>query len=232
MAGNQLPLSIPPDSAARRLPARISPMQPTAIDAPFDDPAYLFEPWWPGVRGLVFVDGGRLRLQAEGLSDALACLPELATLPRHLEVDGVVLDGTLLILDADGRPDADLLRRRLAGRGRSGRPAFVASDLLFAGGTSLMRRPFLARRQRLEEVLRAGDRVIVGRAYEGDGLLMADALRELGVEALSARQLSARYRAGSAGAAWLRAPTAVGGAEVQRGRPQLALIQRLPLEGS
>jgi len=230
VAGNQLPLSIPSDAASRRLPARISPMQPTAIDAPFDDPAYLFEPWWPGVRGLFFADGGRLRLQAEGLSDALACLPELATLTSQLEVDGVVLDGTLLVLDDDGRPDVQLLRRRLAGFGRRGRPAFVASDLLYAAGVSLMRRSFMTRRQRLEEVLRVGDRVIVGRAYAGDGLLMADALRELGVEALSARQLSARYRAGSGGAAWLRAPTAIGGAEVPRRRPQLALIQRLPLD--
>ena len=230
MAGDQLPLSIPSDAFPRRLPARISPMQPTAIDAPFDDPGYLFEPWWPGVRGLFFADGGRLRLQAEGLSDALACLPELAMLASQLEVDGVVLDGTLLVLDDDGRPDAQLLRRRLAGLGRRGRPAFVASDLLYAAGVSLMRRPFVARRQRLEEVLRAGDRIIVGRAYARDGLLVADALRRLGVEALSGRQLAARYRAGLGGAAWLRAPTGIGDAELPRRPPQLALIQRLPME--
>ena len=49
--GEQLGLPIEaPAAAPERLPARIAPMQPTTGAAPFDDPAYLFEPWWPGVR--------------------------------------------------------------------------------------------------------------------------------------------------------------------------------------
>ena len=49
--GEQLDLS---DPGARglpsRLPARVAPMQPSDGLTPFDDPAYLFEPWWPGIR--------------------------------------------------------------------------------------------------------------------------------------------------------------------------------------
>jgi hypothetical protein len=74
-------------------------MQATPIDSPFDDPAYLFEPWWPGARALAFVEGGRLRLQVEQLSDPLIAFPELADLPTHLRRDGVVIDATLLVLD-------------------------------------------------------------------------------------------------------------------------------------
>ena len=60
---------------------RVVPMQPTQVDAPFDDPAYFFEPWWPGVRAFAWIDGGRLvRLQAEGMADATAAFPELAEL--------------------------------------------------------------------------------------------------------------------------------------------------------
>ena len=230
MPGEQLPLSIG-RAAPRRLPARIRPMQPTGVDAPFDDDEYWFEPWWPGVRAQAFVEGGRLRLAAEGLNDALAALPELADLPGLLTADGVVLDGTLLVLDGDGRPDAELLRRRLAeGRG-PGAAAFVASDLLFVNGEPLGRRAYRARRRRLEEVLRTGDRVAVGRGHPAEGLLMAEALRELGVAELSARRLGSRYRAGSAGASWLRAPTVMpGAAPVADRRPSLALIMRLPLD--
>lgn len=230
MPGEQLPLSIG-RVAARRLPARIVPMQATGVGAPFDDPDYWFEPWWPGVRAQAFVDGGRLRLSAEGLNDALAALPELSDLPAQLDADGVVLDGTLLVLDADGRPDAELLRRRLAeGRGPGG-AAFVASDLLFVHGAPLGRRSYRARRAQLEAVLRTGDRVAVGRGHVAEGLLMAEALHELGVAELSARRLAARYRSGSAGERWLRAPTALPGAEpVRDRRPSLALIMRLPLD--
>lgn len=202
-------------------------MQATAVDAPFDDPGYLFEPWWPGARAIAFCERGELRLQVAGLADALAAFPELREIPGLLGEDGVVLDGTLIVLDDAGRPDADLLRARLAAQGRPGRPAYVASDLLWSGGQPVVGRSFAVRRRWLEAILPAADRVTVGRAYTGDGTLVAEALATLGIEALSARQLASRHRAGPAGAAWLRAPIA---APEPRPRPTLALILRLPLE--
>lgn len=201
-------------------------MEATPIDAPFDDEGYLFEPWWPGVRALAFAERGSLRLQVAGLTDALAAVPELTALNDQLLEDGVVLDGTLLVLDDAGRPDAALLRERLDGRGRGGSPAYVACDLLWAGGQPVTRRAFAVRRRWLEAILPASDRITVGRGYVGDGTLVAEALSTLGIDGLSARLLSARYRAGPAGAAWLRAPIV---AREPRDRPTLALILRLPL---
>ena len=201
-------------------------MQATAIDAPFDDPGYLFEPWWPGVRAMAFCERGALRLQATGMADALAAFPELSPMPEQLAEDGVILDGTLLVLDDAGRPDPELLRVRLRGAERPGRPAYVASDLLWAGGQAVVGRSFSVRRQWLETILAPGDRVTVGRGYVGDGTLVAEALAALGIDALSARQLRARHRAGAAGDAWLRAPLT---AAEPRPRPTLALILRLPL---
>jgi len=201
-------------------------MQATDIDAPFDDAGYLFEPWWPGARAVAFCERGALRLQVSGLADALAAFPELSSMPEQLAEDGVALDGTLLVLDEAGRPDPDLLRARLAGRQRPGRPAYVASDLLWSGGQPVVGRSFGTRRRWLDAILTPGDRVTVGRAYVGDGTLVAEALTALGIDGLSARQLSARHRAGPAGEAWLRAPLT---APEPRPRPTLALILRLPL---
>jgi bifunctional non-homologous end joining protein LigD len=226
--GDQLDLSIPA-GAGGGLPDRIGPMQATPGVAPFDDPAYLFEPWWPGVRALAWVEGGRLvRLRAEGLADAMTAFAELGDeLPELLVEDGVVLDGWLLALDEGGWLDTGLLRRRLAGDPTAGRPGFVAADLLYSGGDPWGRRRFSARRRRLESVLRDGDRCVVSHALPGEGTLLAEALARFGLESLSARRLDARYRAGSAGEAWLRIPIApVTGTE----RPRLALIQRLPFE--
>jgi bifunctional non-homologous end joining protein LigD len=149
-------------------------------------------------------------------------------LPGRLLDDGVVLDGWLLALDDGGWLDTDLLRRRLAGDPRAGRPAFVASDLLWAGGVTWQRRSFAARRRRLEAILLDGDRCVVSHALIGDGTLLAEALGRFGLEGISARRLDARYRGGPAGEAWLRLP--IRAAETTE-RPRLALIQRLPLPG-
>ena len=228
MPSDQLNLEIP-DAVSGRLPSRLAPMQPGAGFAPFDDPAYLFEPWWPGVRAQAWVDGGRLiRLRAAGLADALTTFGELTEeLPERLMDDGVVLDGWLLTLDEGGWLDVDLLRRRLAGDRRAGRPAFVASDLLWCSGRAWSRRSFTARRARLEAVLLDGDRCVVSHALRGEGTLLAEALARFGLEALSARRLDARYRSGAAGDAWLRIP--IRPAPIVE-RPRLSLIQRLPFD--
>lgn len=238
MRGDQLRLPLPEVASEGRLPERVRVMEASAADQPFDDPDYFFEPWWPGARTVAFVEDGGLRLQVHGLSDPLAAFPELAELPSQVVGDGLVLDGTVLVLDDEGRPDGELLRRRLEGgasggplRGLAtatvGRPAYVVSDLLWEGGVSLTRRTFAVRRERLGAVLPEGDRVIVGRGYPGEGTLVAEALAGLGVDGLSARRLSAAYRGGQGGDAWLRAPITP---PEPRPRPTLALILRLPLE--
>ena len=129
MSSEQLPLPVAPadEEPPLRLPDRVVPMQATQVDAPFDDTGYFFEPWWPGIRAFALAERGRLRLQADGLADADATFPEIRELLDQLGEDGVVLDGTLLVLDDDGRPDPALLRARLEGN-PAGRPAYVASD--------------------------------------------------------------------------------------------------------
>ncbi len=111
--GESLPLQFAP--AVSRLPERITPMRPTDGDGPFDDARYFFEPWWPGIRAFVLVEGGRVRLRAEALADPTPAFPELAGVSGLVRRDGVVLDVTLMVLDARGRPNRALLERRLRG---------------------------------------------------------------------------------------------------------------------
>lgn len=210
---------------AHLLPDRVRLMQPISIDAPFDDPSWFFEPVWPGIRAIVFAEGGELRMDVAGLADPLSVLPELRYLPALLRTDGVVLDGTLMVLDREGRPGPRLLRARLEGNAAPGAPAFVASDLLYRDGEDWTRRAFATRREALEAVLPDADDAMVAHGLLGEGTLLAEALGPLGIGALSARRLDGRYRPGRAGDAWVVAPIA--GAP-PRARPRLALIQRLP----
>jgi bifunctional non-homologous end joining protein LigD len=197
-------------------------------DRPFDDPAYLFEPWWPGSRLLVFIEGGRVWLQSEHLGDPLEGFPELAGIRGLMAGDGVVLDGTLLVIDAEGRPDPEALRRRIdRPTERVGQPGFVAHDLLFADGIAIGRRPYAQRRDTLLTRLHETDWCVVGRAYPQEGTTVAEALADIGLAVMSARRLDASYRPGDAADAWLRIP--LERVEEPARRPSLALIQRLPL---
>jgi bifunctional non-homologous end joining protein LigD len=236
--GEPLPLQFAP--TASRLPERIVPMRPTDGEGPFDDPRYFFEPWWPGIRAFVLVEDGAVRLRAEALGDPTAAFPELAGVAELVRSDGVVLDATLMVLDARGRPSRTLLERRLAGEGGScgsggpgggagtsrGSAALVASDLLYLEGTSLAALPFGQRRGELAALLSPSSWCLAGRGFIGDGTTVATALGALGFRALSARRLDAPLRPGPARDAWYRVPVVAAPRELP---PFLAVLRRLPL---
>lgn len=228
--GDPLPLEFAAGDS--RLPERIVPMRPSDGAGPFDDPRYFFEPWWPGIRAFVLVEEGRVRLRAEALADPLPVFPELAGIAGLLRADGVVLDATLMVLDARGRPSRALLNRRLAGgtipagADLPGTAALVAGDLLYLGGASLAGRPFGERRGELAALVAPSPWCLAGRGFVGDGTTVAEALGALGFRALSARRLDAPLRAGPAGDSWYRVPVV---AEPRALPPLLAVFRRLPL---
>jgi bifunctional non-homologous end joining protein LigD len=223
----QLPLQIESDRR-QALPSRLRPMVPQRGDAPFDDQDWFFEPWWPGTPALAYVEDFRLRLQVEHLADPMAAFPELASIGTQFADDQVIVEGTLLVLDDEGKPDAEMLRRRLADPGeRAGTPAFVVSDLLYDLTRPLVGRPFGERRQQLSAVLSDGDQCVVSRGVRGEGTTLADAITSMGLSEMSARLLSGLYRPGGSDETWLRVPVIE--APAAPTRPLLTLLQRLPL---
>ena len=208
-------------------------MRPTDGAAPFDDPAYLFEPWWPGIHAFVLIDGEAVVLQADALADPNPAFPELTDVAGLVRTDGVLIEATILVLDARARPSADLLRRRLEGQWRDGtalrpgRTALVATDLLRLGGRSIARRPFGERRGELAALLRPSSWCLAGRGFSGEGIAVARALGELGFHWVSAHRLDAPYRPGPAGDAWFRIP--IEEPAERRPPPFLAVARRLGL---
>jgi bifunctional non-homologous end joining protein LigD len=203
-------------------------MLPVDGDRPFDDPDWFFEPWWPGASTLAYIEDGRVRLQTEHLADPLEAFPELAAIPGQFRDDGLIVEGALLVLDDDGRPDSDLLRARLAGGGdQRGTAALVASDLLYASGQPQIDLPFDERRTRLARVLQDGDHCVVSRGLRAEGTTLAEAVGPMGVTEISARLLGAAYRLGARDGSWLRIPIAPEPPATRR--PLLAVLQRLPL---
>jgi ATP-dependent DNA ligase len=206
----------------------VTAMLPGVGPEPFDDDRWFFEPWWPGVPATLVIDGGRLSLVADQITDPLPAFPELASLARHVRARQAVIPGTLLVLDASGRPDMVALRRRLADTDdRVGTGAFIAADLLSRDGGSLGDQPFAARRASLLEVVVDGPRFLASRGLHGEGVTLAAAAASMGVSDVSARRLDASWTTGVSPDAWLRLP--VIGVTVGPVRPILVLLQRLPL---
>lgn len=86
-------------------------------------------------------------------------------LPVEFRGPSAVLDGEIVCLDGDGKPNfRDLLFRR-------GEPRFIAFDILWNDGEDLRRLPLIERKRRLRGMVPIGsDRLLYRDHIEGDGL--------------------------------------------------------------
>jgi bifunctional non-homologous end joining protein LigD len=234
-----------------RLPTGLRPMLARPLPEAFDSPAHLFEPIWGGARALALIGpaerpgGGDVVLVAEDGTSGPAPL-ELAALAVRVEARSAVLDGEIVVVDAEGRLDREELARRLGGA--AGKPlSYLAFDLLHLDGRSLLNLTLERRRRLLREVLRPGDEVVAVPAIASEGRALFEAVSGQGLFGIRARQRSSPYLPGVRSRLWRTvavepadAPAGTVGwehepeppleADGRRTERLLALIRRLPLE--
>ncbi len=115
---------------------------------------WAYEPKLDGFRAIVFVDGEDFQIQSRGGKDLGRYFPELSFAPGRW-----VLDGELVIRDADGNLEFDSLQERIHPAqsriellSKEIPAGYVVFDLLAEGDESLLGTPLAERRQRLEAI--------------------------------------------------------------------------------
>lgn len=190
------------------LPEHIEPML-ARIGDPFDSDEHLFELKWDGVRALTYVDETGWRMHGRRRRDLATRYPDLAFLAGL--PPGTVVDGELVVLREDGRPDfRAILSRENASEGRVASAArkhpvvYVVFDMLYERGASLLGEPLRVRRQRLEALCGAESRprMMLSDGVVGQGLSLFEAARDQELEGIVAKRLDAPYAPGERGDAW------------------------------
>jgi bifunctional non-homologous end joining protein LigD len=198
------------------MPVVPAPMLATAGELPAGaDWAYEFK--WDGVRALAVVQAGALRLYARSGAEITKAYPELHGLPAALAECGItdaVLDGEIVLLDGNGRPDfvalAERMHVREVGRARqraATQPVdYMIFDVLRANGGDLFAVPYVERRELLDSILPAASgspRWSVPPNFT-DGPATLEAALMLSMEGVVAKRLSSVYRAGTRSPDWVK----------------------------
>src|SRR5690606_31901202 len=136
-----------------------------------------------GYRLLVEIDAGELRLRSRAGNDVTARYPQLSVLAEELADHQVILDGELIVRGPDGAVNIALLKANPR------RAEFLAFDLLFLDGTSLLRKRYRDRRQVLEALAATTSELRVPPRYEGDGTEALRRSEEEGAEGVIAKRL-------------------------------------------
>jgi bifunctional non-homologous end joining protein LigD len=202
----------PADPAREPFPARIVPMLAKPGDLPDDEEHYGFEIKWDGMRGIVYSRPGRIRIENRKLSDCTAQWPELRRMNRALHEHEAVLDGEIVAFDANGKPSFQRLQRRMniSGEGQVQRTAkavpatFIAFDLLYLDGHSLLDLPYEERRERLEQLDLNGPSWRTPPAYIGEGGPLLEATKQQGLEGVVAKRLDSPYVPEQRSRCWIK----------------------------
>ncbi|QNE17386.1 ATP-dependent DNA ligase [Kribbella qitaiheensis] len=163
-----------------------------------------------GIRIQVHRDGDEVVVYTRTLDEITSRVPEVVTAVRELKVDKVVLDGELIALRPDGRPEAfQVTGSRTATRAATGpetvplTPYFF--DILHLDGTDLLGLDSTERHEWLSKVIpeeRRIPRLVTDNAEAGEAFFTGAVKR--GHEGVMVKSLSVPYEAGRRGSGWVK----------------------------
>jgi bifunctional non-homologous end joining protein LigD len=191
-------------------PADIEPMLATSGGKPFDKKGWVFEPKWDGVRTMAWIDGEKLKLRSRRRRDVGELYPELSEMPSQLSGLNGLIDGEIVALDANGRPSFEAIQQRFTlskptKKALSQFPVtFIAFDLLWLDGESLMDRPLEERRALLEKNFVPGAHVQISPQVPEKGSKFFEAAKAMGLEGIVAKKLGSLYRSGQRTKDWMK----------------------------
>jgi len=193
------------------MPAALEPMHAEIGPAPFNHPDWMWEPKLDGYRALAFIDGAKVRLRSRRGLDLGPAFPRLIEEFAQQAVGGMILDGEIVALGADGRPSFNALQNRaqaktpaeIAAAERDASVVFYAFDLPFFAGVDLRQAPYRDRRRYLAQCLLPTPRVRLVHASE-DGLALHEVSLASGFEGVVGKRQDSRYESGRRSASWLK----------------------------
>jgi bifunctional non-homologous end joining protein LigD len=180
-------------------------------ERPFSRPGWIYELKYDGYRLLAARERGDARLLSRNGNDLTVCYPDVARAVQALPLEGVILDGEVVVLDEAGRPNFG----RLQQRAKLTRPAevrvaaaelpatFFAFDLIACEGHDVRSLPLVTRKQLLREVLPESGVLRYTDHIEEHGEDFYAELMKLDLEGMVAKDGESRYRGGRT-SSWIK----------------------------
>ncbi len=167
--------------------------------SPFDDPLWIYELKSDGFRSLAYVENGACRLVSRK-GNVFKSWPDLCEDIAGLDCESAILDGEIVCLDEQGKPDFNSLffRRR--------EPVFYAFDLLWHDGHDLRRHTLIERKDILRRLLKNGpSRLRYVEHFDGtQGEAFFDVCCEHDLEGVVAKRRESTYLDRDHEVAWVK----------------------------
>lgn len=226
-------------------PRTVEPMLAEPADTAFTRDGWLFELKLDGYRLIAAKTKGEVLLLTRNGNDYTAVFPEVAKAVKALPFTECIIDGEVVVMDADGKPSF----ARLQKRGRLSSPieikqaavelpsTFFAFDLIAFEDFDLRSLPLTVRKELLRRALPKLGAVRALDHIEREGEQFHAGVAKLGLEGIIAKRADSKYRGGRSDA-WQKIKAErtgdfviVGFTEPKGGRPHLGALQIADMVG-
>ncbi|HZE68244.1 MAG TPA: non-homologous end-joining DNA ligase [Pyrinomonadaceae bacterium] len=184
-----------PGARKAALPQFIAPQLATLVKEPPAGSQWLHELKFDGYRMLCRIDRGNVQFWSRNGKDWTEKFAGIAEAVKSLSVTSAILDGEIVVVDAQGRSSFQKLQRAM---GKSVKTGFVFEvfDLVYLDGFILTRTPLRERKSLLMEVTKgSASRGLVrfSEHFEGDGDAFFTHACEYGIEGIVSKLEDSPY---------------------------------------
>jgi len=189
----------------------IEPMLARPADKPPSSEDYLYEIKWDGLRALISLDEGEVRIRGRNGTDYTKQFPELLIPEQAFRATSALFDGEIVCLESDGRPVfknvIHRMQQKTEGAIERAKAKFPAVcyvfDCLYLDGRPIVNEPLTRRREWLEDAVKKDSAYRVSGVVE-DGPAFFEAVKQMGLEGIIAKQRDSAYQPGKRSDAWLK----------------------------
>ena len=172
---------------------------------------HIYEVKWDGIRALISLEDGQVRIRTRNQNDVTKQFPELLSADKAFRATCGLFDAEIVSLNKQGKPEFKKVINRLQTSGETNilklsktSPVYCyIFDCLYLDGRSLINDPLMKRKDWLKDAIKKDTPYRVSEWMEdGESLLEAARVHEL--EGIMAKQINGKYYPGKRNDTWVK----------------------------
>ena len=132
-------------------------MLATLVAKPFDEPGWVYEEKYDGIRVVAYKEGEQVELLTRNEINRTGNFPEVVAAIRKLRATSLLLDGEVVVFDRKKVSRFQLLQQS------KGHAFYAVFDCLYDDGKDLRREPLSKRRAVLEKIVPTNGVILISR---------------------------------------------------------------------